>query len=92
MFNYITRFNDWVASQWPGAKTKVFAWLVGLPSALMVVLQMFGDINFDWKLFIGDYAPYAGVVVSAMIYWLRVLTNRTVVTETPATTTVVSGA
>ena len=82
-FHPLTQFNDWAAAWYPGVKTKALAWIVGLPSAGLLVLQMFSEVGWDWKVVVGDYAPYAGVAVAALLYWFRLLADRSVIAAIP---------
>ena len=72
----LRRFNNRVAKILPGLKTKLLALIVALPSAILVVLEMFGAVNWDWKLFVGDFAPYAGLIIAILMYWFRLLADK----------------
>lgn len=79
MFNWITKFNDWAASWFPGLKTQAMGYL----TVLLSVGTMFGDylntLSTDqWKLLVGEYAPYAGIVIGALVVYFRWLGTRNV--------------
>lgn len=72
----LKEFNTWAATWWPGAKIKVLGWATFITSLGAATMPFFTDAPWDWKLIVGEYAPYAGMVVGLLAVWFRLLSQR----------------
>jgi len=73
--NLIPRFNTWVASIWPQAKTKAFNAAVALSAVAAITAQSLGMINLS-DFIEAKTALYITTAVTLVNYWLRNLTEK----------------
>lgn len=85
MFDWIKRtwdrFEAWLASRWPRAKTKLIA-LVGLLSSAAFIAQEFFQGLPGLDLFITPRTiAITNLILFILVFWLRNISNRVVARE-----------
>ena len=73
--NLIPRFNTWVATQWPLAKTKAFNAVVALSAVAAITAQSLGMVNLS-DFIEAKTALYITTAVTLINYWLRNITEK----------------
>lgn len=76
MLKWWNEFNNWAATWWPGAKTKILGIATVIASTGAAIMPFLTDAPWQWDLIVGKYAPYVGMGVGILAIWFRMLSKR----------------